>query len=107
MKKVLFIIAISLFSSAVFSAGAWYNGKITRVWKSHSSNFIITLDTAALDDCQYKYAYFREVDLGKEHLSALYSMAMTAFVSNQKVGLVIDKSLEGERCYAKSMDMRK
>lgn len=106
MKKLLLILLI--FTSQIsVAAPAWYGGKLTRVWKANANYFIITLDSTVLDDCKYKYAYFMRNELTQEHFNALYCMALTAFVSDQKVRMVIDKELNGDVCHVKSMDIRK
>lgn len=100
-------ISLFLFIGPSFATSSWYYGKIDRVWRYNDDNFRITLGADDLDDCEHEYAHFNANRLGREHFDGLYSMALTAFVSNQRVSLVIDKDLDAPRCYVKSMDMRK
>lgn len=106
MKKLLLILLI-IASQTSLAEPAWYGGKLTRVWKANANYFIITVSSSALDDCKHKYAYFMRNELTQEHFDALYSMALTAFISDQTVRMVIDKDLNGDLCHVKSMDMRK
>jgi hypothetical protein len=100
-------ISLFLFVEPSFATSLWYYGKIDRVWRYNNDDFVITVSSNELDDCEHGYAYFSANRLGREHFDGLYSMALTAFVSNQKVSMVIDKELDAPKCYVKSMDMRK
>ncbi|MDM3872679.1 hypothetical protein QSV34_15105 [Porticoccus sp. W117] len=67
----------------------------------------MTFDSDDLNDCKYKYAYFKRSVIGDEQGKAVYSMALSAFHTGQTVSIVIDKQDPGEYCDALSMDMRK
>lgn len=106
MKLLLFIFLL-IFAIPVYSAPAWYYGEITRVWHYNDDGFIVTLDSSDLSDCKHNYAYFKASIIGRDQEKSLYSMALSAFHTHQKVGIVIDKQGPGEFCDAKSMDMRR
>jgi len=110
MKKIHLIVAV-VFSALLLSAHsagaayAWYYGKITRVWRTRG-RVVLTLDTDALDDCKYKYAYFIGPVMNDKEIEASYLMALSAFYTRQEVGLVIDKDNKiGGQCYADSIDI--
>jgi len=104
MKKAIALILI--FSEILFATPAWYFGKITRVWNFTEGSFIITFDSTSLDNCKDKYVYFNN-KLSQVQLQSNLSVALSAFHANSKIGVVIDKTNDGDPCYAMSIDIRK
>ena len=107
MKSCISLIIAVAYSLSVHAAPAWYFGEITRVWYYNEDGFIVTLNSSGLSDCKYRYAYFKASVIGRDQERSLYSMALSAFHSGQRVGIVIDKQGSGEYCVAKSMDVRR
>ncbi len=106
MKKLILILLVLI--QSLQAAPAWYYGKITRIWHHSADGFIITLDSTAVDDCSNRYVYISANHLGKEQKDALYSMALSSFHANSKLGIVIDKAKNvNGLCYAMSMDIIK
>lgn len=107
MNKFLLIIVV-LASSMSWSAPAWYTGEVNRIWPhDNSGGFIMTFSSpSSLGDCKHNYAYFKSAELDPKQLSVSFSLALSAFHSKSKVGVVIDKSLNDEYCHALSLDIR-
>ena len=109
MKKILFAISLLLVTSSSFAAPAWYSGTINRLW-THAADggFIITFEgTSSLANCKHKYVYFTSQKMQLALLNSSLSVALSAFHTNTKVGVVIDKTGDGEYCYASSIDIRR
>lgn len=105
MTKLLIILVGVFLSGQAYSAPAWYQGKLTRVW-SMGSAFIVTMDSTALNDCKYKYAYFHRSVLGEQHYSELYALMLSAYASGSTAGIVIDKKGLDQECRGSSADIR-
>lgn len=73
----------------------WYHGGISRIAGVGGNDFILTLDSGVLSDCQYNYVYFREVVLGTATVKNAYALAMMAKASGMQFGTVIDKAVNG------------
>ena len=102
---VLFIISSM---STAQATPAWYYGKISRIY-TFNGGFVLTFDTTALDDCIHKYVYFRDSVLGEKTVSRSLSFAMSADAQDRRVGVVIDKAINGPggRCDSNgSMDIQ-
>ncbi len=80
---------------------AWYTGHIERIYLI-SSGFVVTMSSTALDDCQHAYVYFNDIAIGEKNADRAYSMALSAQASGKRLGVVIDKSINGAggRCNA-------
>lgn len=108
MSKYVLCLVLIIGVNGALSAPAWYTGKINRIWPhDNSGGFIITFSSpSSLGDCKHNYAYFKSTDLDPKQLSVSFSLALSAFHSKSKVGVVIDKSLNDEYCHALSLDIR-
>lgn len=108
MKKVLLLLAFNLVILNSFAQPAWYHGEVDRVWPhDQEGGFIVTFTSDSLDDCKHNYVYFKPTFMQPEQLRNSFALALSAFHSNSKVGVVIDKGGVGEVCYATSIDVRK
>lgn len=109
MVRIFTIAILLIVSSSAFSQPGWYAGEINRIWPhDKDGGFIVTFSgPSSLDDCKYKYAYFRLSEIGPQQLKNAYSLALSAFMAGTTVGIVIDKELDGEYCHAYSIDIRK
>ncbi|OGQ53941.1 MAG: hypothetical protein A3J24_00605 [Deltaproteobacteria bacterium RIFCSPLOWO2_02_FULL_53_8] len=105
MKKLLIILAGVFLCGQAYSAPAWYQGKLTRVW-SMGSAFVVTMDSVALSDCKYKYAYFHRSVLGEQYYAELYALMLSAYATGGKAGVVIDKQGVDQECRVSSADIR-
>jgi hypothetical protein len=91
----------------------WYTGTITRIWPhEQTGGFILTFKNTAsspssIGDCKHKYAYFSSTKLQPELLKNSLSFALSAIHTGSTVGIVMDKDLDGEYCYAAGIDIRK
>lgn len=114
MKNIILTLAavtIITMSIAAHSAASWYVGKVSRVALLRADgSFIVTLKSSALDDCQYKYAYFNSSSLGEQRMKHAYSMALTSLTTGVDMGIVIDKAKNGPdgQCdaYGMTADLR-
>jgi hypothetical protein len=84
-----------LLSSSAFATPQWYRGGITRIAVTVGNDFILTLDSGVLSDCQYSYVYFLESVLGTSAVKNAYALALTAKASGMQFGTVIDKAING------------
>lgn len=57
--------------------------------------FIVTFDGPALDDCQYKYAYYQVGTLGDKKVDRALSVALMPRASGETLGVVVDKAVNG------------
>ena len=92
--KLICTISLLLVVTSSNAAVAWHFGKINRVYL-HTDGFIVTFESAALDDCAHKYAYFKDSVIGEKTVSRAYSMALAAKAAGQEFGVVIDKAING------------
>lgn len=89
------VLLLALTSSLTAEAALnWYYGKISRIY-TFNGGFVLTFDTAALDDCLHKYVYFRGTALGEKTVDRSLSFAMSAEAQDRTVGVVIDKAING------------
>jgi hypothetical protein len=107
MKKIQVFILLVCLNSSLMAIPKWYNGKITRIWHYNNDGFIIKFDSGSVKDCKHEYIYFKESLLGKTQKDSVYSMGLSAFHSNSKVGVVIDKTGTNQYCHGLSMDLNK
>lgn len=111
--KATIILALWSFALDTNATASWYTGKVNRIWPNGADGtFIITFKStsgapSSLDDCKHNYAYFRASTIPLEQHKKLLSLALSAFHTDSTVGIVIDKTLNGEYCYAISLDIRK
>ncbi len=84
-----------LLSTSAFATQQWYRGVITRIAITANNDFILTLDSGVLSDCQYSYVYFLESVLGTSGVKNAYALALTAKASGMQFGTVIDKAING------------
>ena len=111
MKIILALVMLAT-SFQALSVAAWYKGTINRIWPNEQSGgFIITYENertpSELSDCRHGYAYFRSVEHQPERLRAQFALALSAFHSGSKVGIIIDKAQNGDLCHAAGLDIRK
>lgn len=90
-----------------FTAPAWYYGTVKRVFL-YSGGFVLTVNSAELDDCQHKYVYLRTSEVGEKQVDRMLSVALAAQASGRTLGVVIDKSINGPGglCLGTSMDIQ-
>lgn len=107
-KSMALALCLAFYATGAFAAPAWYRGTVSRVWADDpNGGFILTFsEPSSLDDCTYKYAYFRSSDLQPAQLKNALSIALSAIYSGKQVGIVIDKSQNNGYCYALSIDVR-
>lgn len=108
--KQLLILLTMLSAFIPYAAHAdrqWYVGQVSRVAliDGNDSSFIVSFKNGALDDCQYKYAYFYGGMIGQERLKSAYALAITSLTTGLDMGVVIDKAVNGAggQCNATGM----
>lgn len=77
------------------AGSAWYYGTVKRIFVNTSDGFVLMMNSAALDDCQYEYVYYKLSTLGDKKVDRAYSMALAAQASGRTLGVVIDKAING------------
>ncbi len=106
MKKALVVLAIIFTSICSFANYQNYFGVVTRVsFLDDLGSFVVTVDSGVLDDCLYKYAYFKVNQIGQERVKMAYSMVLTSLTTKMKMNFVIDKDNKGTNgeCYVGNM----
>ena len=99
----------TLLSNNAEAEAKWYFGTVDRIWPyNQDGGFIITFtEPSSISDCAHGYAYFTADMLPPEMMKNSMSVALSAFHSEAKTGVIIDKGQPGESCLAKGIDLRK
>ena len=95
LYRVLICMTVALAGVPANAAQAWYRGGITRIYNNTGNDFILTLDSGVLSDCQYAYVVFKESLLGTAAIRNAYALALTAKAAGLQFGTVIDKAING------------
>ena len=96
MKKIIIVALLLTASLYAYAGNVNYYGIVTRVaFIDDNGSFVVTVDSNALDDCQYKYAYFKVNKVGQKRVEMAYSMALTSMTSKLTMNFVIDKDING------------
>lgn len=99
------ILSISILVPSVSeAASAWYRGVVSRVVAEYADgSFFITLESTALNDCEFTYAYFMVPQLGAKRVANAYALALVSLTTGRKFGVVLDKNINGPggRCEAR------
>ena len=93
-SAMLIAVMSMLLSQAASAQPAWYYGTVNRIYL-YSSGFVVTMNSGALDDCKYKYVYFKVSEIGDTQVDRAYAMVLSAQASGRTLGVVIDKSING------------
>lgn len=91
---IILLFASTLLPQTASAAYAWYYGKVERLFLN-TDGFVLTFDTTSLDDCQYKYVYYKISTLGDGQVNRAYSMALAAQASDRTLGVIVDKAING------------
>lgn len=94
-------LACLLITSVSNAQFAWYYGKISRIFM-FNGGFVLTMESAALNDCKHSYVYFKDSQLGEATVNRAYSMALSGQATGKLIGVVIDKAINGVDGYCDS-----
>ena len=104
VRLLVFCILFVVAHSSSYAQNAWYVGKVSRI-ALVNNGFVLTFKNNALSDCKYKYAYFTNNSLSDVQLKNAYTIALTSITTGLEMGIVINKSLNGNNgiCNATGM----
>ncbi len=104
----IIILGFLIFSTQIFSANAWYNGKISKIETINADgSFIIYMDNTDINsNCTNDYVEWRVTDMGTERTKAGLSMALTALTTGMTFGVVVDIPGSAPNCKVAGMGGR-
>ncbi|WP_459924012.1 hypothetical protein [Desulfatiferula olefinivorans] len=104
--KVGIILSVILTASSAYAKNSWKYGHVTHIQTLGSDgSFMVYMDNETVKAvCQYQRVYFRVSDMGVERTKLAYSMALSAYLSGKRWGVVIDLPTEIPDDYMQSCD---
>lgn len=98
--KLFISIVFCLFSLTLSAQNAWYWGNVTQIITiEDDGSFLVYVDNATLKStCRHQRVSFKVSDMGAERTKAALSMALTAFSSGKRYGVVVDLPADNEVC---------
>ena len=102
MKKLMLILMIILPIQAM-AANKWYYGKVTQIQTSTSDgSFMVYVENNDIAEiCAYSRVYFLVSNMGAERTRLAFSLALAAYSSDKRWGVVIDMpETAGSTCLA-------